>query len=68
MPRQSYETRLENFITSNAELVGEYESLDLALPIEYCTEDIIEWGQKLMKADKTKDALKAIGSLLKKKN
>lgn len=55
MPRQSYETRLENFISSNAELVGEYESLDLALPVEYCTEDIIEWSQKLMKADRTRD-------------
>ena len=66
MPRQSYETRLENFITSNAELVGEYESLDLALPVEYCTEDIIEWGQKLMKADKTKDFNSALRDAFQK--
>lgn len=55
MPRQSYEKRLENFIASNPELVGEYESLELSLPIEYCLEDILEWAQKLIKVDKTRD-------------
>lgn len=66
MPRQSYEKRLENFISSNAELIGEYESLDLALPVEYCTEDIIEWGQKLMKIDKTRDFNNALRDAFQK--
>jgi RNA polymerase primary sigma factor len=55
MPRQSYGKRLENFINTHADLVGEYELSDLALPVEYCTEDIIEWAQKLLKVDKTRD-------------
>ena len=55
MPRQSYGKRLENFISTNPELIGEYESLEIALPIEYCSEDILEWAQKLIKVDKTRD-------------
>ena len=55
MPRQSYEKRLENFISTNPELIGEYESTEIALPIEYCSEDILEWAQKLIKVDKTRD-------------
>lgn len=55
-----YETKLEHFINSHAELVGEYESLDLSLPIEYCGEDIISAYQKLARIDKTAEFNRAL--------
>lgn len=66
MPRQSYDKRLESFIANNAELIGEYESSELAIPVEYCTEDIIEWSQKLMKVDKTRDFNSALRDAFQK--
>ena len=48
-----YESKLESFISSNAELVGEYESLECSAPIEYCDTDIIDYIQRILKVDKT---------------
>lgn len=48
-----YESKLESFISSNAELVGEYESLECSAPIEYCDTDIIDYVQRILKVDKT---------------
>lgn len=50
-----YESKLENFISNNSELIGEYESLDCAIPVEYCYEEIIENYIKLSKIDKSID-------------
>ena len=57
-------TRLENFISNNADLVGEYESLENSLPIEYCYNEIEECCKKLLKIDKTTDFNKALKSAL----
>lgn len=48
-----YESKLESFKSSNAELVGEYESLECSAPIEYCDTDIIDYIQRILKVDKT---------------
>lgn len=53
-------TKLETFISNNPELVGEYESLECALPVEYCQEEISEYNQKLLKIDKSLDYGKAL--------
>ena len=50
-----YEKRLESFISNNSELIGEYETLDCAIPVEYCYEEIIENYIKLSKIDKSID-------------
>lgn len=50
-----YESKLESFISSNAELIGEYESLENSIPIEYCTDEIIENYLRLAKVDKSVD-------------
>ena len=52
---RNYESKLEQFINSHAELVGEYESLENSLPIEYCAEDIILAYQSLAKVNKIAD-------------
>lgn len=36
-----YENKLENFISTHSELVGEYESMDGMVPVEFCEEEII---------------------------
>ena len=48
-----YESKLESFISSNTELVGEYESLECSAPIEYCDNDIIDYISRILKVDKT---------------
>lgn len=60
MSRVNYEAKLENFVSNNPELVGEYESLENSLPIEYCTIEIIDGCQKLLKVDKATDFTKAL--------
>lgn len=50
-----YESKLESFISSNEELVAEYESLECSAPIEYCDVDIIDYVQRILKVDKTTD-------------
>lgn len=55
-----YESKLEHFINTHSELVGEYESNELSLPIEYCTEDIIAAYLKLAKVDRGADFNRAL--------
>ena len=59
-PRINYKSRLRNFISNNPELVGEYEALPSALPIEYCFDEIINVWQKLLSIDVTLDANKSL--------
>ena len=59
-PRINYKSRLKNFISNNPELVGEYEALPSALPIEYCFDEIINVWQKLLSIDVTLDANKSL--------
>ncbi len=60
MSKVNYEAKLENFVSNNPELVGEYESLENSLPIEYCAIEIIDGCQKLLKVDKATDFTKAL--------
>ena len=64
MPKINYETKLENFISSNPDLIGEYESIDNALPIEYCVIEVLENCQRLLKIDKSLDFNKAMRDAL----
>ena len=60
MSKNNYEDKLRSFVSNNADLIGEYESMDCALPIEYCIIDIIDNCQKLLKLDKTADFNKTL--------
>lgn len=55
MPTINYETKLENFIVNNPELIEEYESMNYAIPIECCQDGIINCYQKISKIDKIHD-------------
>lgn len=50
-----YENKLENFISTHSELVGEYESMDGMVPVEFCEEEIINNYIKLAKIDRSAD-------------
>lgn len=60
MSRVNYEAKLESFVSNNPDLIGEYESLDNSLPIEYCTLEVLDNCQKLLKIDKSLDFNKAM--------
>ena len=60
-----YESKLESFISSNAELVGEYESLECSAPIEYCDTDIIDYVQRILKVDKTAEFNRVLAEALR---
>ena len=60
MSRVNYEAKLESFVSNNPDLIGEYESLDNSLPIEYCTIEILDSCQKLLKIDKAADFTKSL--------
>lgn len=62
----NYDSKLEKFISANSELVGEYESLDCSIPLEYCSMDIIGAFNALAKVDKTLDFNLTIKDALKK--
>lgn len=62
----NYDSKLEKFISTNSELVGEYESLDCSIPLEYCSMDIIGAFNALAKVDKTLDFNLTIKDALKK--
>ena len=64
MSRVNYETKLENFISNNLDLIGEYESIDNALPIEYCVPEVLDNCQRLLKIDKSLDFNKAMRDVL----
>ena len=60
MSRVNYEAKLDSFVSNNVDLIGEYESLENALPIEYCTVEVLDSCQKLLKIDKSLDFNKAM--------
>ena len=60
MSRVNYEAKLESFVSNNPDLIGEYESLENSLPIEYCTLEVLDNCQKLLKIDKSLDFNKAM--------
>lgn len=62
----NYDSKLEKFISANSELVGEYESLDCSIPLEYCSIDIIGAFNNLARVDKTLDFNLTIKDALKK--
>lgn len=49
----AYDNKIEKFIYDNVELVGEYESMEEALPFDMCIDSIIASYTKLAKIDKT---------------
>lgn len=60
MSRVNYEAKLDSFVSNNVDLIGEYESLENALPIEYCAVEVLDSCQKLLKIDKSLDFNKAM--------
>lgn len=60
MAKINYEVKLKNFVSNNAELIGEYESIDQAIPIEYCEVELLDVCQKLLKIDKSTDFNKSM--------
>ena len=60
MARVNYETKLETFVSNNSELIGEYESMENSIPIEYCMVELLDSCQKLLKIDKSTDFNKAL--------
>ena len=64
MAKTNYEVKLKNFVSNNAELIGEYESLDQAVPIEYCWVELVDVCQKLLKIDKSADFNKSMKDAL----
>lgn len=55
MSKHNYKTKFDSFISNNADLIGEYESIENSLPIDYCQDEIISFSQKILKANKTLD-------------
>lgn len=49
----AYDNKIEKFIHDNIELVGEYESMEEALPLDMCIDSIIASYAKLSKIDKS---------------
>lgn len=43
------EKKLQSFISNNADLVGEYESSEFAIPLEYCSREVINSFENLVK-------------------
>lgn len=60
-----YASKLEAFISNNAELVGEYESLEYSIPMEYCGNEILDFMRRIIKLDKTADFNNVLTEALK---
>lgn len=50
-----FESKLQKFISDNIDLVAEYESIESAIPLEYCGDDIIYLFQNISKLNKSVD-------------
>lgn len=50
-----FESKLQKFISDNIDLVVEYESIESAIPLEYCGDDIIYLFQNISKLNKSVD-------------
>lgn len=64
MSNLNHEDKLRNFISNNSDLIGEYESLNCAIPIEYCIDDVLDYSKRLLKVDKCSDFNKALRDAL----
>jgi RNA polymerase primary sigma factor len=60
MAAPNYQNKIANFITNNVDLVAEYESLETALPIEYCMDEIEVFYNALSKVNKAIDFNRAL--------
>ena len=63
MPRHG--EKFQKFISNNIDLISEYESLDCAIPVEYCEEDISRLFQSLLKVNKCADFSTTLTDALK---
>lgn len=59
------EEKLQKFITNHIDLVAEYESLGSAIPLEYCSNDIIYLFNNLLKINRSIDFNSTMDSALK---
>lgn len=50
-----FESKLQKFISDNIDLVAEYESIESAIPLEYCGDDVIYLFQNISKLNKSAD-------------
>jgi RNA polymerase sigma factor (sigma-70 family) len=64
MSNINHEDKLRNFISNNPDLIGEYESLNCSVPIEYCEDEILDYSKRLLKVDKCTDFNKALKDAL----
>ena len=64
MSNLNHEDKLRNFISNNPDLIGEYESLNCSVPIEYCEDEILDYSKRLLKVDKCTDFNKALKDAL----
>lgn len=55
-----YESKLETFISNNSDLVGEYETLESVLPLDFCGDVIITSFNTLSKINKALDFNRAL--------
>lgn len=53
MTIKTYEKKLQKFFIDNSNLITEYESMDSVIPVEQCTQDIIDSYLKLVNKNKT---------------
>ena len=60
MATPNYQSKVANFITNNIDLVAEYESLEAALPLEYCIDEIGVFYSALSKVNKVMDFNRAL--------
>ena len=60
-----YESKLQKFITDNIDLVAEYESIEYAIPLEYCSSDVLYLYQNILKVNKSVDFNTTIKTALK---
>lgn len=61
----NYKLLLDKFITNNVDLIGEYEAISSAMPVEYCANDIIALYNAVSKNNKTIDFNSTMKSALK---
>lgn len=60
-----FESKLQKFISDNIDLVAEYESIESAIPLEYCGDDIIYLFQNISKLNKSVDFNVVLNNALK---
>lgn len=51
----NYVKKLQKFFINNPDIIAEYEAMDCAVPVDYCSDDIIDAYQKYAKINKSSD-------------